>query len=563
MNLLCAILIAIQHVSSLIFASPAAPLICLASRLSRDTHGKIQNYFLSLLPKFKNHKIYFFQSFALLLPSHPASNLTTSPHHHPSSSLLSSLQPAPPPLVKSNNKQLSTMFKRSPPPPTTTYSRAITLFLIALLFCVITVRLLSPTPSIITHQQQQENNNEQQPQPESEDDDTSSDSQHPFIPDEITTTTPTNILFTKIPKVGGTTVAVILQRYAQQFNLTIAKPDPKQGQISTCGSVSSSMRAWNDLKRRTGSTFDIVATHGCFQNFMKNDASAWKSPKNLIAVTMLRDPWARFYSYFRFVQRCCMLDPPLEWCRRDCNWASSVDKFVTRHCSRDSPDCNQMSYYLMPGISKLPTTLSGAEALVVLKPFDLVLTSSHFNEGLVLLHLVYHIPFITLIQIDANKNNDAPLEQPSEDLKKRAMQVMQPDAMLYNTANKILALQISKVDPFKFHSILEKLIQARKLVKEKCSDYFGKCIRNDVDMIYGASCFHQCTEAVVKGIDIPKIPQCDVDLVNDYCTSGVFLKGCWKCTCVVDNDGNNVGSAKCEQVSPILCRSIDKDAVCG
>ena len=384
---------------------------------------------------------------------------------------------------------------------------------------------------------------------------------------------PYNILFIKIPKVGGTTIAVILQRYAKQNGLVMARADPKTGTISTCNGLSSpsNARAWNDLRRRTSPStmkFDVMAVHGCFQpSLMVNDRSAWNRPKRLLALTLLREPWSRFYSYYRFVERCCMLPTPLEWCRRDCGWAKTLDKFVDRHCSREHPDCSQMHYYLTGGSHLTSASqpnmkaLTRAEAEKILAPFSLVMTTAKFSESLVLLHLDYGIPLETLVQIDANKNNDVPETKPDPEVQRRAMSALQPDVALFNTANALIEKRVREADPVAFANAMAKLDRLRAKVKTACADYFGKCITEGVDMVYGASCFHECTEAVVRGLPPPPVPECSVPTrgVKGTCDAERgFIKGCWSCVCQLDT-----GAAKCSPRKPSQCQSINLGGVCS
>jgi hypothetical protein len=70
---------------------------------------------------------------------------------------------------------------------------------------------------------------------------------------------PYNVYFLKIPKVGGTTLAVLLQRYAKQFQLQVASPLAATRSVASCQGRDGALKAWNELRARSpGGRFDIM-----------------------------------------------------------------------------------------------------------------------------------------------------------------------------------------------------------------------------------------------------------------------------------------------------------------
>jgi len=274
---------------------------------------------------------------------------------------------------------------------------------------------------------------------------------------------------------------------------------------------------------------------------MTSSTTGWNNPKKLLKLTMFRDPWSRLLSFYRYVIKCCEIKPlPLEWCREQCSWSKTPKMFLTHNCDQIHSNCNQLFYYTK---AQYPNNIiNKEESEKILDEFDLVLTIESLNEGLILLHLEYGIPFNILPTINANSNANIPIPVIPNQLKNSILQSsMQPDVMLYDTAverlkNKILNYPNQEL----FKSKLNQLKIIQEEISKVCVNYFGDCITNDLGIVSEASCYYQCIDSIINSKPIEQLPYCKEDTCG---TNGKFKKGCSICTC----DSKN--GAKCLKLS--------------
>lgn len=99
-----------------------------------------------------------------------------------------------------------------------------------------------------------------------------------------------NYLFIKTPKVGGTTLAIMLERYARLANLKIAHPPDHMGEKS-CGGSDSALPVWEGMVNNNvnGGKISIFLSQACFYTFMKNPK--WWTPGKVITIGLVRNPW--------------------------------------------------------------------------------------------------------------------------------------------------------------------------------------------------------------------------------------------------------------------------------
>lgn len=124
---------------------------------------------------------------------------------------------------------------------------------------------------------------------------------HSFTPDKEP---PKFIYFLKIPKCGGTSLAIIFQGFAKKNSLKIASPGSSRS-IATCQGRDGALEAWEDMASKTGGHFDVMISHGCFKPFMLADKrpDIWGSSgkdsslspeskrKHQLTISLFRDPW--------------------------------------------------------------------------------------------------------------------------------------------------------------------------------------------------------------------------------------------------------------------------------
>jgi hypothetical protein len=267
---------------------------------------------------------------------------------------------------------------------------------------------------------------------------------------------------------------------------------------------------------------------------------SWNKPRRLLRLTMFREPWSRVVSFYRFVSKCCEQDPPLPWCALQCGWAKTPEKFMAHNCIELS-NCNQLYYYLRAQYPDAGLVLAQADADKMLDDFDLVLTLENLDEGLVLLHLEYGVPFELLPHINANANTRKP-PKISDKARQASLGRMQPDVMLYDAAASRLRQRIARVSsPALFEDKLALLRAVQQRVKESCQDRFGECLTSDPGVVSEGSCYFECVEAVTRDAPAPPVPYCK------ECAK--FAKGCFTCECKPD------GGAACE-ARPGNCQSL-------
>jgi hypothetical protein len=344
---------------------------------------------------------------------------------------------------------------------------------------------------------------------------------------------PYNVYFLKIPKVGGTTLAVLFQNYARQFNLQLASPGPTRT-VQTCQGRDGALKAWTEVKQRSPTgKFDIFISHGCFKPFMmaSKQPEAWNRPDRQLKLTMFREPWSRVVSFYRYVAKCCEQNPPLEWCALQCSWAKTPERFLQHNCV-DLQNCNQLYYYLRAQYPDDDLVLSRADAEKLLNDFDLIVVLEMLDESLVLLHMEYGIPFDMLPHINANANTGGKTPRISDKARTNALNRMQPDVILYDVAAERLRSKIANLkNKDVFEEKLAKLRAIQAQVKQQCADRWGQCLTKDAGVVSEGSCYYECVEQVTKDLPVQRLPFCS------ECQK--YRKGCMTCTC------NSDGGADC------------------
>lgn len=99
-----------------------------------------------------------------------------------------------------------------------------------------------------------------------------------------------NFLFIKTPKVGGTTLAIILERYATFAKLNMTHPPDRMGEKS-CGSYNSAEALWRKMINHpmNGGKISVFLSQACFYKFMQE--SQWWTEGKLVTIGLVREAW--------------------------------------------------------------------------------------------------------------------------------------------------------------------------------------------------------------------------------------------------------------------------------
>ena len=316
---------------------------------------------------------------------------------------------------------------------------------------------------------------------------------------------PKGILFVKTPKVGGTSLALILERYAHAMNLTMVEPLKHMAE-KTCYRISEEManEYWRRMfvKHNTG-PFQVFLSQACYKPFMRQP-KWWYGETRPFVLGLMRDPWERWVSAYRYTQaRCQSHDPTLKvegLCGR------GFEDYTKHLCSSVRLTCSAQFEYMHGRIMQDSLRkLQPSSANNILNQFDFVLILERFEESLIVLHKVYGFPFRVLPSLVANKDDQVPV--PVKDLRDWAANFggMGRDALLYKRARKRLQEAIDRIPADEFADAVQRLKDANQRAKQLCHpDRIGNstdCLTESSRLQKKLGCLHQCLEsdAVVYG----------------------------------------------------------------
>lgn len=406
-------------------------------------------------------------------------------------------------------------------------------------------------------------------------------------------TSPPNVLFIKVPKTGGTTLSVMLQRYGREFNKQVAHPLGASAAVQTCGGNAESSRAnWKNFVQGNGGKIEIFASHSCYIPEM-TDPRYWKYGKRPLVITLLRDPFSTLVSEFRYIRKCCMKMPTMSkqkrassWCKSYCSYVTkSFPQFVSSHCPSGRGKGRRCSEQIT-FVGGASSSGMGADVAKIVKKYDYVFLLERLDESLSLFALEQNFPFHLLPSIAANPNTIVPYPKFSESFKKTTTEtVLSLDFRLYSAANRTLTNRIEKLsgeDSQKFRDILQRLISTNRQIKTLCRDRRGEdCVVSHPLLRHASGCFTECVEAVADGeVDpdkLPKVPICVSssssssysDSDSDSISTAVdrrnrrrgkckkFGVSCQECECQSD------GTAKCSEFVDKPCFSVHPKCLDG
>jgi hypothetical protein len=310
-----------------------------------------------------------------------------------------------------------------------------------------------------------------------------------------------NFLFIKTPKVGGTTLAVTLQRAALLLNQSIAVPVPRMDRL-TCGVLNDdAQRVWGQMLHRNPGGLEVFASQVCFHPFMRS--LGWRDKQKPVLLGLVRDPWARWLSAWRYLEkRCAEEDPEMPPdIQRLCTsrLPRGFERYSLDACAQSlgtSTVCSVQHAWLSPD--------RGMGALAVVKLYDLILVTEAFDESLVVLHYDHGVPLAALPYLVSNQDKSAPMPHFSSEAKRRILERgLSNDVSLYNNAKARLLKRVEELNAStqgQFGLVLARLTRAHALAQQQCS---GPDTMDENDCIVThhlikktESCRHKCLDRI-------------------------------------------------------------------
>ena len=280
---------------------------------------------------------------------------------------------------------------------------------------------------------------------------------------------PRNVLLVRVPKTGSTALLVTLERWAWHLGASFGEPLENTG-MRTCHSSQEAVDAWHEVRHKNAEGVDFFASHMCFSSFMAAAGSKpWKSPDRPLVLSMLRHPWDRHISAWRYTrERCELGDDSL---RSTAKCHQDFASYTERWCHMPSY-CSRMFGFLRGPAAK--QTAGGSKIHHVVKAmlnrFDFILILERFDESLAILHLLYGAPFRVLPYFVVNKDSTIPMPRFQASLRRMAIhRGLQLDMFAYAYANKTLSEKIASVDPQKFARVVDLIRKANGEAHTQCA----------------------------------------------------------------------------------------------
>ena len=123
-----------------------------------------------------------------------------------------------------------------------------------------------------------------------------------------------------------------------------------------------------------------------------------------------------------------------------------------------------------------------------------------FSQGLVLLHLLYRLPWKTIPYLIANENTSS--EKPiytNETRERYLSHGLQADKALYDASMEMMDNYTKIAGEDRVKGLVDLLEETNKAIKSTCTEKArdnNDCIVHNVHALHGVACFHTCIENV-------------------------------------------------------------------
>ncbi|KAH9254253.1 hypothetical protein BASA81_007854 [Batrachochytrium salamandrivorans] len=265
-----------------------------------------------------------------------------------------------------------------------------------------------------------------------------------------------NLLFTKIPKTGSTTMFQLLSRARRQYypEWKLALPmNNGSGLKETCISPAAGRRAWRKMIAHNGGQLDMFIHHACFRSEYMTRAEDWSQRVPPLALTLMRNPIDQFMSKYRFTLACC--EKQWYWCSAFCKVGDmSLQGYLAYACPDNGP-CNEQERYM------------GDKPL---EKYFMVLIMERLDESLTLLGIRLGWPQV-IPYLRENGNSLVPQPELSPTQQHVIAQRSRRDIDLYRAAVARLDSAIAAQTPqerWEFDSRLSKLQRINALAASRC-----------------------------------------------------------------------------------------------
>lgn len=274
-----------------------------------------------------------------------------------------------------------------------------------------------------------------------------------------------NIMFTKIPKTGSTTLFEILSRVVEHTpDWRMAVPMNNASKVNTCTTVPIGKTAWRYMVLDNGGQIDMFASHACYRKSYMSQPRYWSQQRVPIVITMMRHPISHFISKYRFTQVCCMDGRQWNWCHAFCSSVEdggdyTLQSYINYACVNGM--CNEQKRYMGEGQSR-----------AIVDSFYMVLILERFDESLALLGVKLGLPLRALPYLQENANTLVPKPVlTKEEREQIEMEHMEYDFALYRVALQRLNQTIAELtaeERTQFDFIINTLRVANSRAKAKC-----------------------------------------------------------------------------------------------
>lgn len=183
------------------------------------------------------------------------------------------------------------------------------------------------------------------------------------------------------------------------------------------------------------------------------------------------------------------------------------DYYTETHCKHTYSCSQQFSW--MSGLSGFQTGhLQLSRAFNILEHYDFILIIERLDECLVLMNMLFGIPFQALPYLQANKDDIAPMPKYSPKLKHWTLvRGLQADTQVYDVSQRKLDGLInglSTSERLYFNETLILLKESNKIAAIECNKpeamHEDDCLTTDPLIKKILSCRHACVEAVARRV---------------------------------------------------------------
>ena len=160
-----------------------------------------------------------------------------------------------------------------------------------------------------------------------------------------------------------------LERYAHLSGRKLVIP-PGHMAEKTCrhATAQHAEDIWEHMYKFNNQSLEIFTSQTCFHGFMTS-ARWWKNEVRPVRLALMRDPWTRWLSAYRYTQKRCKEHDPLLVSHNQCG--ADFQSYTKSAC--ETSYCSVQFQFMRGGHGTPRGALSKSAAEHVLDQYDLVL----------------------------------------------------------------------------------------------------------------------------------------------------------------------------------------------